>query len=196
MKQNVILLCLLLLLNGCDVVNQLAGAYTMTQCKYEYRSLTGLSLAGVNLQNVTSITSLNATSAARLLAAFSSSSQSLPLAFTLNLDVSNPNTQDALLNGLSYILEIDGIEMTQGSLSQQVQVAAGGQSVLPVALAFDLRQALSGRSADAIKNLAFNFAGIGSAASNVTFKLKPTLKVGSQTVAAPSYIPVSFSIKN
>jgi LEA14-like dessication related protein len=195
MKKNIIALLLLLVAYSCDVVNQIAGAYTMTQCKYEYRSLTGLSLAGINLQNVSSLSSLNAVSAARLLAAFSSSSQSLPLAFTLNLDVSNPNTQDALLNGLSYILEIDGIEMTQGSLSRQVQVAAGGQSVLPVELAFDLRQALSGRSADAIKNLAFNFAGIGDAASNVTFRLKPTLKVGSQTIAAPSYIPVSFTIK-
>lgn len=194
MKRIIALFLVVAVFCGCDVVNQLAGAYNMTQCKYEYNSISGLSLAGVNLQGVSSLTSLNALSAAKLLGAFSTSSGSLPLNFTLNLDVSNPNTQAALLNGLSYILQIDGVEMTQGSLAQQINVAAGGKAVLPIALGFDLRQALSGKSLDAIKNLAFNFAGIGSGSSNVTFQLKPSFNVAGQTVTAPSFIPVSFTL--
>jgi hypothetical protein len=195
MKKTIALLSMVAVLFACDVAKQLSGTYNMTQCKYEYQSISGLSLAGINLQNVNNISSLNPLNAAKLLAAFSSSSGNLPLNFTLNLDVTNPGVQTALLNGLSYILEIDGIEMTQGLLNKQIQVAAGGTSVLPVELAFDLKKVLSGQSLDAIKNLAFNFAGIGTASSNVTFRLKPNFNIGGKTISSPSYIPISFTLK-
>jgi hypothetical protein len=58
-----------------------------------------------------------------------------------------------------------------------------------------LRQVLSGKSAEAIKNLAFNFAGIGNASSNVTVRLKPTFMAGGQAFSSPNYIPVSFTLK-
>jgi LEA14-like dessication related protein len=118
----------------------------------------------------------------------------LPLNFTLNLDVSNPGVQTALLNGLGYILEIDGIEMTQGFLDRQLQVGSGAKAVLPINMAFDLKKVLSGKSLDAMKNLAFNFAGIGGGSSAVTVRLKPNFTVGGKTISAPSYIPVSFTL--
>jgi len=194
MKRLIAFLCSLAIFYSCDVLNQLSGAYTLTQCKYEYKSITGLSLAGVSLDNISSLSSLNATNATKLLTAFALPSGSLPLNFTLNLNVSNPNAQAAMLNGLNYILSIDGTEMTQGTINQAINVAAGGSSVLPVSLAFDLKQALSGQSLDAVKNLAFNFAGIGTGQSNVTFQIKPSFNVGGKTVSSPNYIPVSFTL--
>jgi hypothetical protein len=109
--------------------------------------------------------------------------------------VTNPGLQTALLNGLSYVLEIDGIEMTQGIMNKQFQVGSGEKTVLPISMAFDLKKVLSGQSMDAVKNLAFNFAGIGSGSSSVTVKLKPSFIVGQKTISSPSYIPVSFTLK-
>jgi hypothetical protein len=195
MRKIIALLGMVVVLFSCDITKQLAGTYNMTQCKYEYSSISGLSLAGVNLQGVNSLSSVNPISAANLLAAFASPSGSLPLDFTLNLNVTNPGLQTALLNGLSYILEIDGIEMTQGIMSKQFQVGSGEKTVLPISMAFDLKKVLSGQSMDAVKNLAFNFAGIGSGSSSVTVKLKPSFIVGQQTISSPSYIPVSFTLK-
>jgi hypothetical protein len=186
---------LLATLPSCDVAQQVMRTYNMTQCKYEYKSISGLTLAGVNLHNVSNISSINPLSLTSLLGAFMSPEGSLPLDFTLNIDVTNPGLQTALLNGMAYILEIDGIEMTQGSLSQRIQIASGGKSVLPIRMSFDLKKVLSGKSMDSIKNLAFNFAGIGNEASNVTIRLKPSFIIGSQTIIAPSYIPVSFTLK-
>jgi hypothetical protein len=195
MRKIIALLGMAVVLFSCDITQQLAGTYNMTQCKYEYNSISGLTLGGVNLQGVNSLSSVNPLSAASLLAAFSSSSGSLPLEFTLNLNVTNPGLQTALLNGLSYVLEIDGIEMTQGIMNNQFQVASGAKTVLPISMAFDLKKVLSGKSMDAVKNLAFNFAGIGSGSSSVTVKLKPSFIVGKQTISSPSYIPVSFTLK-
>ena len=194
MKKVIALFGIVVLFFSCDVAKQLAGTYALTQCKYDYNSIAGLTLAGINLQNINSISSLNPLSAANLLAAFASPSGSLPLNFTLNLDVSNSGAQTAILNSTNYILEIDGIEMTQGLVNQQLQIESGGKSALPIAMAFDLKQVLSGKSLDAMKNLAFNFAGIGDATSNVTVKLKPSFVVGGNIVNMPDYIPVSFTL--
>jgi hypothetical protein len=195
MKKIMILCGLVALFASCDVAQQIMGTYNMTQCKYEYKSISGLTLAGINLQDVNHISSLNPLSAASLLGVFMSPEGNLPLSFTLNLDVSNPGLQPALLNGLAYILEIDGIEMTQGNLNHRIQVASGGKSVLPIQMSFDLKKVLSGKSMESIKNLAFNFAGIGSETSSVTIRLRPSFIIGTQTINAPSYIPVSFTLK-
>lgn len=194
MKKTITLLFCLVLISSCDVAKQATGMFNMTQCKYSYSSISGLTLAGINLQNATSLSSLSALNAASLLSAFSSSSGSLPLTFTLNLNVANNNSQAAFFNGLAYILEVDGKQLTQGELSQAFEVSGGQSAILPVSMSFDLKSALSGESLEAIKNLAFNFAGIGSSSSNVTFRLKPSFLIGSQSVSAPQYIPVSFTL--
>lgn len=194
MKKLLTVALLATLFWSCDVARQVAGTYNMTQCKYEYQSISGLTLSGINLQNATSLSSLNPLAAANLVAAFTTNSGSLPLDFTLNLNVTNPGIQAALLNGMNYILEVDGLQLTTGSMQQQLQVAGGGSSVLPIKMSFDLKKALSGESLETIKNLAFNFAGIGNKPSNVTLKIKPDFLLGTQTISAPNYIPVSFTL--
>jgi len=194
MKRIISLFGIIVVFFSCDVAKQLVGTYALTQCKYIFESITGLSLGGINLQNVNSISSLNPVAAANLLAAFTTTSGSLPLNFTLNLGVTNPSTQTAILNGANYILEIDGMEMTQGGINQQLQIGSGQQATLPITIGFDLKKALNGQTLDAIKNLAFNFAGIGSASSNVTLKLKPDFMVNGSTMSTPDYIPISFTL--
>ncbi|GHT64679.1 hypothetical protein AGMMS50239_22820 [Bacteroidia bacterium] len=195
MKKIIALIGFVVIFTACDVAQQLAGAYNMTQCKYAYNSISGLTLDGINLSNTNSISALNPLSLAKLATAFSSPSGTLPLNFNLNLDVTNPNPQTALLNGLSYILEIDGLEMTQGVMQRQIEVAGGGgKTVLPINLAFDLKKVASGQSMETLKNLIFNFAGIGGNPSNVTFRIKPNFTIGGNTFSAPAYIPVSFTL--
>jgi len=48
---------------------------------------------------------------------------------------------------------------------------------------------------EAIKNVALSLAGVSGASSNVTFKLQPSFLIGTQTIQAPNYIPVSFQLK-
>ncbi len=192
MKKVISLLVLALVIFSCDVAKQaVGGAYNLTQCQYSYNSISSLNLGGVDLQNVNSLTSLNPLSAASLLSAFSKSS--LPLQFTLNLNVKNPGAQSAALSGLQYILEIDNVQMTEGILNQQLSVPAGGTSGLPVQMSFDLKKVLSGQSADAVKNMAYNFVGLSDTPSKVTVKLRPSMSIGGQVVTSPVYIPVSFT---
>ncbi|MDR1526915.1 MAG: hypothetical protein LBS46_04495 [Dysgonamonadaceae bacterium] len=194
MKKLMAFIGIWVMISSCDVAQQLLGTYQMTQCKYEFNSISGLTLAGIHLQNANGLTSLDPMNLLTLTSAFSGKGGSLPLNFTLNLNVTNPGVQAAVLNGLRYILEIDGYEMTTGSLQKQLQINGGQKIVLPVQMAFDLKQVLNNESLEAIKNLAFNFAGIGNGSSNVTVKLKPSFMLGNQEIAHPTYIPVSFQL--
>ncbi len=192
MKKIISLLCLAIIsFSSCDVAKNVAGTYSLTQCQYKYQSISGLTLAGYNLQNANGSSSLNPLTAAGLLAALGKNS--IPLQFTLNLNIMNPNYQTALLNGLQYILVIDNVEMTTGAINSKMQIATGQTVQLPVDIAFDLKKAMSGQSADAIKNMAYNFVGIGNKASTVTIQLKPTLDIGGQPFVSPVYIPVTFT---
>jgi len=192
MKKILALLGFVAIFSACNVAQQLAGAYSMTQCKFDFHSISGLTVDGMNLSNGNLLN--NALTLTKLATAFSSSSGTLPVNFTLNLDVKNPNTQAALLNGLSYILEIDGAQMTTGSIDKQIQVDGNGQTVLPLALGFDVKKLASGQSLESLKNLIFNFAGIGGSSSNVTFRIRPNFSIGGVSIPAPAYIPVSFTL--
>jgi hypothetical protein len=198
MKKRIVLLGLIVSLFSCDVAKdiskQVIGAYEITQCRYLIENIVSMTLAGINLQNVKNVSSLNPLAAANLLAAFASPEGSLPLNFTLNLGVTNPGTQAAILNSANYILQIDGLEMTQGAVNKQLSIGAGQKATLPINIGFDLKKAMSGKSLDAIKNLAFNFAGIGNANSNVTLKLKPSISVNGNAVSSPDYIPISLTL--
>lgn len=182
------LLIVFFALSGCDTAKQVEGAYNMTQCKYNYKSISSLSLAGMDLSKGVSLTHIP-----QITSVLSGKSSSIPLNFTLNLDVTNPNQSAALLQGLQYAVSIDGIEFTTGRVNQALNIASGETQVLPLTIGFDVATMMKGESKNAVENIVKNFIGIGSEKSNVTIQLKPSFKIGTQVITSPYNIPVSFS---
>jgi len=184
------LLITMMLLSGCEILNQAQQMANLTKCEFRLNSVDQLRLAGVNIQQVRQLSDLNFMDAAKITAA-AASGGNLPLNFTLNVEVKNPNPAAAGLNRLDWILLIDDIEMTTGVNDQRVQVAAnGGTAIIPLTIGIDLRQALQGKSADAIANFGLNLAGAGNRPTRITLKAKPTIVVGSQTISYPGYLTV------
>jgi hypothetical protein len=184
MKKFIVLLLGLVLMSGsCE---EIKGTFNMTKCKYDYNSISNMTLVGVNPKN------MNILDGVILAAAFASSETPLPLVFVLNLDVTNSNKETASLSGGSYVLFIDGIEMFEGVLLP-FKVNAGATAIMPIEMAFDLRQALSGNSLESIKKLAFNFAGIGDGSSNVKVLLSPMFIIAGIELPSPT-IPIEFTV--
>ncbi len=177
-----------LVLTACDVVKQAEGIYNMTQCKYEYDSITDLSLAGVDLSG-----QLSPLDIARLLGVLGGGASELPMGFDLNLGIANPNESAAQIGAMDYILEIDGIKFTSGRVEKGVHVDAKGSGVFPIRMDFDIADLLAGDSSAAVLNTVKNFAGIGTEPSQVTLQIKPSVNVGGYTIPVPVHIPVSFS---
>jgi len=184
----IVILLSLPFLSGCDVAKQMSGAYNVINCKYDFNSIGSINLAGINVSEGLSIPNI-----ARATTLLSGKSTSVPLNFTLNLDVTNPNQSEAFLNGLDYILSIDDIQFTTGSLSQTLNVPANGKGILPLAIGFDLATLLKGETKDAVVDITKNFLGMGSKKSNVTIQIRPTFVIGNTAIPSPAYIPVSFA---
>lgn len=188
-KRIFIFLAIVATLISCDSVQKsLTSSYNMINCNYSYKSISGLSISGMNLSNGLSVTSIP-----KITSILTGTASSIPLNFTLNLDVNNPNQSSAMLNGLQYIISIDDIQFTTGSINQALNIDAGQTQTLPLTIGLDLATLMKSNSKDAVVDIAKNFIGIGSKKSNVTVQLKPTFMIGSVPITSPAYIPVSFS---
>lgn len=175
-------------ISSCNMSKQASGAYNLVNCEYDYNSVSDVEFAdmdfskGVSVGNALKVTSI-----------LTGRSKAVPFGFTINLDVTNPNQSAAMFSGLHYILAIDGVEFTRGSVAQKFDVPAGGKSSMPISIGMDLATLLGGDSRDAASNAVMNFIGMGDSESNVSFKIKPSFSIANRSVPAPVYIPVNFS---
>ncbi|MBK7027856.1 MAG: hypothetical protein IPH45_00970 [Bacteroidales bacterium] len=182
-----IILLSALMMNSCDVLQQASQMANLSKCEFKLQSVNQLTLAGINVQSIHKYSDLTLKDAAKLTAAVASGQ--FPLDFTLNIEAKNPNTAAAGITKLDWILFIDGIEMTKGVVNQQVTIPANnGIAVIPMKMSVDLKQALSGKSLDAIVNFGLNLAGTGNKPTRFTMKLQPTINVSGFPITYPGYI--------
>jgi len=183
------LVCSLAIFTSCDVLQQVSQMSNLTKCDFRLESVQQLNLAGINVQNVKKVSDLTMFDAAKLASAVAS--QQFPLDFTLNIEAKNPNTAAAGMTRIDWVLLIDDLEMTRGILDKQVTIPANnGTAVIPMQLHFDLKQALSGKGADAIINFGLNLAGAGNKPSRFTLQMKPTITVNGFPITYPGYLNV------
>lgn len=174
-------------LTSCEVARQAQGAYNMVNCKYEYQSLDDISVAGINVSRGVSLGD-----APKVLNLLSGDASALPVGFVVTLGVSNPNQGEAQLNGMDYILSIDGIDFTSGSVDSRLSIPAGGRGTLPLAMAFDVAALLKSETRDAAANVVKNLVGLGDKPTEVALKIRPSFMVAGHKVTSPVYIPVPF----
>jgi hypothetical protein len=184
-----ILMLSLFTMEACSVLNQINQAKNFARCEFRLNSVNNITLAGINVQNLTSRSQLNLLDAGRL--ALALSQNSLPLNLTLNVDVKNPNAEAAGLNRLDWRMFIDDSELLQNTLSNRTEIPGnGGTAVLPLQVGVNLKQILSGKPLESIGNFAFNLAGEGNKPTRFMLRVKPTLDVMGFNVEYPDYFDV------
>lgn len=177
-----------MILSGCEAAKVLQSTYNMKNCNYKYDSISNLKISDIDLSK-----GLSVVNTAKALSILNGSASSIPLDFTLNIEVHNPNTSHAAFQALQYIIRIDDIEFTTGNIAQAFSVASGETKQLPIHIGIDLATLASNHSKTTIGNIVKNFIGIGDEKSNVALLLKPTYHVGGSTITSPVYIPVGFT---
>ncbi len=189
MKKGIIITLALLLvagiLTGCA---SLSGLTNFAKCNFDFNSVTDVSLCGINVNSKKSVKDFNVTDALKLANAFSS--KSFPLALNVNVDVKNPNTATARLDGFDYILWIDDVKMTSGSMTKQVSVGANEKIVMPVNFTIDLLNILKSESRDKLISFGSGLATNNADASRVKLSIKPYLTIGGSVMKFPSYITI------
>ena len=177
------------ILNSCDILDQASQMALLAKCEFRLGSLTNTQLAGVNVQNYNSYKDLKFTDVAKVTAAYATGS--MPLSFTLNVDIKNPNTRAAGMSKLDWILLIDGAEKLSGVTEERITIPAnGGIATLPMNLSFDLLKVIDAANVESLANLAMNLAGAGNKPTRVALKAKPTIYVGTTPITYPNYLMV------
>ena len=179
----------MLALSSCTVLQSgLSNAYNLANCDYKYNSIKDLTISDINVSK-----GLSPLMIPKVLLLLSGNASSIPMDFTLNLDVNNPNSGTAAFQALSYIVSIDDIQFTTGNLRQPFSVGAGETNTLPVTIGFDIAELMKNNSKVAIEDIVKNLIGVNDKKSEIKIQLKPSFKVGEQTFSSPVYIPVSFT---
>lgn len=182
-------LVLSMLFTGCEVTRQAKLASNLANCDFRIRSVEKVNLAGVELQDVKSVSDLGISEMAQIMAGFAS--PILPLSLQLNLEGRNPNATDAGLNRLEWILFIDEIQMASGILDKPFTIPALGTTNIPVDVGLDLKPVLSGKSGTIMLNFCMNLAGVGNTPTRFRIKLRPTIMVAGRALKYPGYITVN-----
>ena len=192
MKKSILILSTVLLLSGCNIMNQIGGAIQLSQSEYKYNSLKNIQLAGINLGNASSISVSNLASIATVLAG-GSAMQSIPFSMTLNMDVTNPNSSAAFLDALDYAIQINEMEFVEGKMDIPIRIEPGETKIVGIPISVDLKNLMNRYSQDRVANEMSAFLGITPRETSVTVKLWPKLTVGGTLVKVPAAIPVVFN---
>ena len=116
----------------------------------------------------------------------------MPLVFTLNIEVKNPNTTMAAMNNFEWIAFIDNTQIAAGNVNKRVEIPANnGVAIVPFTVGCDLMEVLKGNSKDNVLNFGLNLAGAGNRPTRVTLKVKPTIVVSGMPMQYPGFISVS-----
>lgn len=177
-----------ILLSSCDVLlsvlNQAASVANLTNCDFSLKNVSNVSVAGVNVKNLTQ-GNLTATDVVKLVAAYQS--KKVPLAMDVNVDIKNPTTTEAAMTAMDWILAIDGKDMANGVNNRSYTIKPSTTTTVPLGVNTDLGQLFSKEGLESLKNFASSFTNEGIS-SKVGLRVKPSMNVGTQTIAFPNYI--------
>ncbi|MEP7235208.1 MAG: hypothetical protein ABI778_07920 [Ignavibacteriota bacterium] len=179
------------LFNSCATLNSLAG---LTRAEFKLQDAVGYRLMGVDIQNKHSIKDFSLVDGLNLANAFRTGS--IPLTFTLNVAVRNPNAhQDgSSLSALSltafpWRLLIDNKETISGGIGASASLPDGGSTtMIPLQVSVDLKQFFGDRGYDDIINLALAIAGQGS--SKLALKAQPTISTPIGSMKYPNELTI------
>lgn len=178
---------LIILLQSCSVVDQIAQTQALRQCSFEIKGLERINLAGIELRQGMKRSDLSAGQIIQLSGAFFSNE--LPLTFDVMLNIENPNDKQALMSRMDYSVVLDGREMVNGRVNDAFSIPAAGSTLVPVTVQADLMKLFSGQQADALANLAFRLTGNpGAQPVELQVKVKPYIEVGLRQIPYPGFM--------
>ena len=178
--------------NSCNFLKEIS---TLGKCEFRMATLEDPEIAGIDVSQVRSFTDLSFVDMGTVSASILTGD--LPLSFTLNVEVRNPNPAMAALNGLEYIAFIDAVEIASGLLDRRIEIpAGGGVETIPLRLQTDLIDLLKKDSRQALVNFGLNLADAGKRPTRVSIKVKPTILVGAMEINYPGYFTVKHDFSS
>ena len=191
-----VLLAAPLVLSGCRSVGdairregcRYAERYDVSCSDYGIRSLDAGTLAGVPLSGRRGAALADD---AAIVAAWERGT--LPLAFTITLDVTNLGDAPLAIHQLAWSLTADGAEIARGVTTDARTVAPGATASVPLRATADLRRVFNDRTLAALVEFADRIAGDQETPVAVRLAVTPTVRAASgEAVTFPTPFVVDY----
>jgi hypothetical protein len=197
LRTSFVAVCLLLtvsLFSSCSGIKDTME--NAERLRFKLGTIDKITVGGMNLSNVTSVSQLNISQSAGLLASLASGS--LPTSLTVNLIAKNPDTypggtkeSSSLIKGLDWRLIVDGQELIAGEIDKTIEIPGVGKQVtIPIPVKVDLFKMLGDGGLEKVINLVNAMNGTSGASSRVSLKIKPTIDTFLGGIAYPGEIEV------
>lgn len=186
-----------MVLSGCATVKQamegVQPVQTVKSLQFKLTSVSNFRLSGISLSSMSSYSDLRLGDVARVASDFAT--ERMPVQFTLNTDVRNPNTSSSgfslVLRDLRWRLVIDTSFAVSGNVTGPLRVPEGGTSVnVPVPMELDLMKTFRGHSLKGLVNLAMAIGGVNGSASRLRLFVQPSVDGPFGAIRYPGEIEV------
>lgn len=179
-----LLLPLLLAGTGCTTLGALAA---LDQVELSFDSVSGGSLAGVDLTRYRSLSEVPTRDLLQIGLAYRQGD--LPLRFTAHVGAKNPNTNavTARLERLGWTLRLNGRNALNGIVDRPVVLPAGQRVDVPIGVEVDLLDLYSDNRDDLVQ-LALRLVGRGGDPQNVELAVRPTVSTPLGPITYPGDI--------
>ncbi|TDQ06982.1 NDR1/HIN1-like protein [Pedobacter metabolipauper] len=194
--KKILLVCLTAIaLSGCGINKQAQQIKALEKCTYKITSAEEIYLAGTNVKKLLNDQEISLGSLPGL--ALGLFRKDVPLKARLNLEVKNPSGNDAAINQFEYEILINKQELAEGFVNQEVNVAAGQSTTVPVDLLINLYPFISNSKVMAEITDFIQSGKSGPEKKGIlTLKIKPSIKVGNSLVKYPGYITIDKEVSS
>ncbi|MFP5079630.1 hypothetical protein [Pedobacter sp. JCM 36344] len=196
MKRVVMFFLLVIAVSGCGINKQAQQIKALEKCTYRITSANEITIGGTDVKKLFAGQEFNLASLPGL--AFGLLRQDVPLKARLNLEVKNPSGNDAAINQFEYKILINNADLAEGVVNQEVNVAAGQSTIVPVNMIVNLYPFVSNNK---VMNQIAEFVKAGKDGSPekkglLTLKIRPSIKVGNTLVKYPGFITIDKEISS
>ena len=182
-----------LLFASCSFLQGLLGQAqaiaNLANCTYTLTNVNNVSVAGVNLKQITH-GQVNAADVITLSAALLN--KKLPLSMDVNVNVKNPTDYDARLSTMDWALDIENTQFATGMVNQNRTIGAKKNTTVPLAVGTDLYSLFSKNGIESVKKFAGSFKSDGTS-SKVALRIRPHVTVAGMDMPT-SYITLSKNV--
>lgn len=176
------------LATGCGSLNPLQQAEILKNHRYDVESVNGVKIAGTAAEKLAGEQKAIASLPAILLGIMR---KDLPLEGTVNMKVSNPTSQTSNINAFRYLIEIKGKPFFEGTVNQNIRLANGESSLVPLTFKSNLFGVTDEKNGiEQVLSDVFTRQGNGF----VVLKIQPSIVLGGRNIYYPGYITVDSDL--
>ncbi len=163
----------------------------LKNCEFRIERIDNISVDGINMRNIHSISDLGMANAAKLIGDLSSGS--LLSEFSIFVSVNNPNKELAAMEKFEYIILLDDKETVSGNSNDRVEIPGNKSIEFPVSARVNLSELLKQNSMSAIMDLANTLNKENAIGKRVKIKVKPYIRIGKKVMKYPGFIEIKIN---